>query len=269
MHRAPDWSQAARWTGDGLRREVFFFESGGVRLYGSLYAAAEPVRPVGVVVCPSWGNEADRGDRLAHGLACGMADLGGAGLVFDYPGYGDSEGDPAAVTMDALAVAASNACAAGAARFPDAAWIVAGLMFGASVACLGAARAAAGGLLLVQPSLSPSAYLDRVQGSARRSNLSGEIRERVAFGYALPRGLDEAGPELDASVAAALETFRGRGACVRYADTPKRDPDPEQLELVEAPGRWRFGAKAYPELAAAARGWLDRWTRDSEAVGSV
>jgi hypothetical protein len=170
--------------------------------------------------------------------------------------------------MDAIAAAASNACAAGAARFPRAVWVVAGLMFGASVACLGAARAAAGGLLLVQPSLSPRAYLDRLRHSARRSTLDGKIREGVAFGYPLPRRLEEAGRELDASVGAALATFRGRGACVRYAETPRQDPDPEQLELVEAPGRWRFGSRAYPELAAGALGWLDRWTGDREAVGS-
>jgi hypothetical protein len=267
--RSQRWSDAASWAGDGLRREVFFFGSQGVDLYGSLYAAAEISRPFGVVACNSWGVEADRCDPLLRSIALEMARLGGAGLVFHYPGYGDSFGDLADLSLEDLSEAACDAVEHASRRCPGLTWITAGLMLGASIACLAQPRAAAGPLLLVQPALQPGAYFERLAKRSRPLAPGPSPREMMevgstpgmAYGYPLPSRLAEHPGEADATLRRALASPAADGAVIRHRSPELPDHAPPHFERVEVPGTWRFGSQNNPKLAAATAEWLDRRTR--------
>lgn len=271
------WTDWGTWEGDGLRREAFFFRSGDVELYGSLVAAAEPTSGLGVVACNSWGVEADRCEPLLRTVAMETARRGGAGLVFHYPGYGDSHGDLVGVDLADLSRAVTDAVEEARRRLPEVSWALAGFILGASVACLAQSQTGAERLLLVQPALRPGAYFDRV--SRRREPLvvgDGSGAEEMeagaeagmAYGYPLPARIVAAGGEADAAVAAALATFEGRGAVVRHPARPgeaggdgEAEPAPASFECIDVPGRWRFGSRSNPRLAAAAIDWLDRSAR--------
>jgi hypothetical protein len=244
------------WAGDGLRREAFFFPSGGERLFGSLYAAVSPPPRTAVTICNSWGFEGNQADRNCHLIALRAARGGGAGTVFHYPGFGDSEGDLATASVETLVDAAVDAVAATAERVPGTESILAGLMFGASVAALAAARAGVRRLLLIQPVLEPSRYFARLERSARRAAVRVPARAGNAYGYPLPRRILEAGPANDAAVAAALREFEGSGALLRYAEPPRSEAVPDRFEEIVLPGTWRFGARQKPEVAKAAAEWL-------------
>ena len=259
-----DWSQNGAWAGDGLRREVFFFRSNGIDLYGSLYAAVEPSLPFGVVACNSWGVEADRCDPLQREVAITAARCGGAGMVFHYAGYGDSHGDLAALDMDDLAAAAGDAVAEASRRCPGLRWILAGFMLGASVACLAHRHADAEQLLLVQPELSPSAYFERLATATaplapgpnpRQMLQAGEFAD-MAYGYPVGRHVLDRGEEANREVRAALAAFEGGGAVVRHVKPRPTDPVPRSLQRIEVPGIWRFGTQNQPRLAEAASEWL-------------
>lgn len=261
------WTDAGAWVGDDLRREVFFFPSGAVDLYGSLYASAELTRPYGLVACASWGVEADRTDPLQRSVALAMARLGGAGLVFHYPGYGDSFGELASIGFDDLVRAAQDAVAEASRRAPDLTWMLAGFMFGASVASL--ARLRTGGpLLFVQPALRPTAYFQGLARSTRPLAPGPSPREMmevgaapgVVYGYPIPGRIVDAGADADAAVGRALASPGGDGAVVHHRESGAPDLAPGGFEWIEVPGRWRFGSLDQPELAEAAVRWLDRRT---------
>jgi hypothetical protein len=93
-----------KWLGDRVRhdvgqvrREVFYFRSGPDLLYASLYRRIRPTTALRLLVCPSWGMEGKQLLQWCHQLARGVSDLGGTGLVVEWPGFEDSEGDPQAV----------------------------------------------------------------------------------------------------------------------------------------------------------------------------
>jgi hypothetical protein len=262
-------NDAGVWRGDGLRREVFFFDSRGVQLYGSLYAAAEISRPFGVVACNSWGIEADRADPMERSIALTMARRGGAGLVFHYPGYGDSYGDSAAVDLAVLTEATLDALAEASRRCPDVAWALAGFRLGASVACLARRGAGVEKLLLVQPALRPGRYFEwlskRAQplapGPSPREMLKVGTTPGMAYGYPIPQPIAERAAEADTAVGAALADFAGEGAVVRR-EKPDGGPVPAGFEDIRAPGAWRFGALDNAPLVKASAAWLDRLGRD-------
>jgi alpha/beta superfamily hydrolase len=254
--RVSRWSDLGAWAGDGLRREVFFFRSGDVDLYGSLYASATLTRPLGVVVCGSWGVEADRSDPLVHGLALAAARLGGAGLVFHYAGFGDSHGDLATATLEGLAANATDAVREAARRSAATEWHLAGFTFGASIACLAQPAAKASGLILMQPALKPSAYLQRLAKRADRATF-GTGGAGMAFGYPVPERIVDRGEEADAAVARALSGFRGDGVAIAYeTPAPSTSALPSSVEPVTVPGSWRFGSRDQPHMLATAAKWL-------------
>lgn len=264
------WSDASVWTGDGLRREVFFFPSGGELLYGSLFASAEPSRPFGVVVCNSWGVEADRCDPLQRAIALAMARLGGAGMVFHCPGYGDSHGDLAGVGLADLAEAAADAVAEASRRCPGLTWILAGIALGASVAVLARRRAGSSQLLLIQPEFCPGTYFRRLAGGRRRlasGPASLGMRKAgadsgMAYGYPVPRRIAGSPEAADRTVACAVADFAGDATVVRHAKPAPAGPTLDRFPLVSVPGAWRFGSRNNPRLAVAAIEWLDLRTRD-------
>jgi pimeloyl-ACP methyl ester carboxylesterase len=250
------WGDTGTWVGDDLRREVFFFDSGGERLYGSVYAAAPSAPAAGVAICNSWGFEGNQSDATMHAIALRTARHGGAGALFHYPGYGDSHGDPSEVSIDSLVDAAVDAVDEARRRLPGTRWTLAGLMFGASVATLAARRAEIDRLLLIQPALHVSSYFSRLERSARRAAVRVPARAGNAYGYPLPTRILEAAPAIDVAVAEALAQFDGKGAVVRYEEPPRREPIPERFEDVVVPGSWRFGTRQKGDLAKAAANWL-------------
>jgi alpha/beta superfamily hydrolase len=250
------WSDRESWADESIRREAFFFASGGAQLYGSLYAAASPAPDDGVAICNSWGFEANQCDRIMHRLALARARAGEAALIFHYAGFGDSPGDLGEATMEALASAAVDAVAEASRRLPGTSWALAGLMLGASVAALAAGGAGADRLLLVQPALEPSRYFARLERSAKRSAARVPARAGNAYGYPLPHRILEAAPKIDAAVAQALVDFAGRGGVVRHTEPAVGDLVPDRFEQVVLPGTWRFGADPKPALAEAADRWL-------------
>lgn len=252
------WDDARTWTGDGIRREVFFFRSNGIDLYGSLYVSAELSRPVGVLACSSWGVEADRSDPLVRSVALGMAGIGGAAMVFHYPGYGDSHGDLAAVTMADLTDAATAAFEEASRRVPEVSWLLAGYMFGAGVACLAQAGIPSSRLLLVQPALRSGAYFRWLADYSRRRPLRFAVTEGMAYGYPLPPRILGQEAEFDLATESALEAAGCEVTAIRYAEPAELEPLPESFDLIEVPGTWRFGATLNPELVEGATAWLNQ-----------
>lgn len=261
-----DWSDMEVWQGEGLRREVFFFPSQGVQLFGSVYATAAPAPPLGVLICNSWGYEGNLASRLVHPISIAMARAGGVAVNFHYPGFGDSEGEWEATTMESMASAAVDALGEASRRYPDTRWIVAGLMLGASVACLAVgAGASAGELMLIQPALCPGRYLARLRRVSKRP-LGGPVpgpAPGFAFGYPLSQAALDSATASDDAVEAALVAFDGQGAIIRYAKPAAIPGVPDCFEQVCAPGSWRFGSRDNPALAGAAADWL-RQRADAE-----
>lgn len=260
------WADAAEWFGEGLRREVFYFDSGAQPLYGSLYVAAEPSQALGLVACSSWGTEADRSEPLVRSVAIRMALLGGAGMVFHYPGYGDSYGDLASVGLEDLTAAARDALGEASRRCAGFSWIFAGFMLGASVASLAHREADVESLLLVQPELRPGSYFHRL-GRRREGLPVGGGGERIAageaegtaYGYPLPSRIVADPDKADAAVVSALGAFEGGGAEVRHLEPDREGPSLPGVVRVDVPGRWRFGARSSPGLSEAACEWLERY----------
>lgn len=250
------------WEGAGLRREVFFFPSGGVEIYGSIYAPVAPApTSLGVVLCNSWGYEASIGGRTMHLLSLATAQAGGVALNFHCPGFGDSQGDPQATTMEAMSLAAADAVGEASRRYPGRRWILAGLRLGASVAALAAGRCLdVEHLLLIQPALRPGHYFDRLERVSKRSLGSGAPPPAPGFAYGYPLApamLDSAAPA-DFAVEAALAAFGESGAVVKHEAPAAPDEAPERFERVIAPGPWRFAAKDDPALVDSAATWIGR-----------
>jgi len=260
------WSDFETWEGDGLRREVFFFSSGDTELYGSLYVATELSRPFGVLACNSWGVEADRCDPLQRSVALGMAKLGGAGMVFHYPGYGDSLGSLDGLGLADLEGAACDAVAEASRRCPGVTWLLAGFMLGASVACLAQRQRGLEPLLLVQPALRPGAYFRRLArrteplapGPAPRELMEVGNEPGMAYGYPLPASILGRADEADAAVEAALRAFSGEGVVVSHLKPDEVVPVPDRFRRIDVAGAWRFGTQNNPKLAAATLERLER-----------
>jgi hypothetical protein len=254
------WADAETWAGADLRREVFFFRSCETELYGSIYATPSP-SPLGVVFCNSWGIEGEQGSRLMHPVALSVAEAGGVAVIFHYPGFGDSHGDLAEATMDILARSAVDAVCEASRRHPNTHWILAGLMFGASVASLAADRgAAAEELLLIQPVLRPRRYFTKLERVAKLS-LGGPIpSDGSVFGYRLPEAMISSTAATDAILDAAFARFCGEGTIIRYENPGQIEGAPDRFQHVCAPGTWRFGSHDHnhrdPALVRATAQWL-------------
>jgi hypothetical protein len=250
-----DWSEFAVWAGDGLRREVLFLrsEAAGADLFASVYAGASPAR-FGVVICNAWGFEGNRAGGFAHQTSIGVARGGGVGVVFHYPGFGDSGGDFDQATPEVLAAAAADVAREASRRHPEARWTLAGLRLGAAVAALATDRGAAvDDLLLVQPALRPTAYFAKLERISKRSigDAVPAPAEGFAFGYPLPPAVLASAAAADQAVERALSAFPGTGAVVRYERPAKVEGLPDRFEQVVVPGVWRIGAMSNRPLVKA------------------
>jgi pimeloyl-ACP methyl ester carboxylesterase len=250
-----NWDDASVWIGDGVRRECFMFPFGDTLLYGSIYAATELRHPFGLLICSSWGLDAERAHTVSPPLAMGMARLGGVAFRFDYPGTGDSFGDYGTASIETWSGAALAALREAECRYPGTNWVMVGLMLGASVAAVTARAADIRHFLLLQPSFDPGGYVDTTIQKARRRPLGSGDTANTAFGYPIPGGLRTS--EGNADVSAGLAQLSGRGAVVRYAEPEDSEPAPRGFDVVTIPGRWRIGHRGYSELVDPALEWLE------------
>lgn len=69
-------------------------------LFGMLHRPAGAQRRTGILICPSWGMEYQRGYRGLRQLAQTLARSGFPVLRFDYSGTGDSGGDSRLIRLD-------------------------------------------------------------------------------------------------------------------------------------------------------------------------
>lgn len=90
-------SREGNWTGPG---DLWFHARDGVKLHGWLFRAAQPGAPLILWCHGNAGNITDRAPMAAE-----FARRGVSAFVFDWRGYGKSEGQPseAALMLDALA----------------------------------------------------------------------------------------------------------------------------------------------------------------------
>lgn len=250
------WATAGTWTGEELRREVFYLPSGEHQVYGSLYVPRARARPYGIVICGSWGVEADRSHGVLRELALAGAGLGITATIFHYPGQGDSPGVMRDRTLSELTQAAVDAADRGSHQ-RELEWIFVGLRLGALVAVRAASQAGVPRrVLLLEPALAPAPYFAGLAKAARRATLGAPQREDLVFGYAVPPAIrDEPQP-----LRGVTPMRSDEGAIVRYENANPVHPLIRELELIERPGRWRFQHTAHPELLDAALGWLDRAT---------
>lgn len=240
------WAEAGVWAASGLRREVLFFRSAADRLYASLYAS-DPPRSLGVVICPSWGVDMVRGQSLAHAVARGVARSGGAGLVFHWPGHGDSEGLPETATMPRLRDAALDAMST-ARRLTPGSWGLVGIGAGAHPATEAAGGEGIPVLLLLQPAVDLAAHFSRAQRA------TGGASPGWALGHPLPTPVRSSAAASD--LGNAMSRVRGRRGVIRYA-APEPEPGPSGADVFTVPGDWRReAARGHPRLAAAALAWL-------------
>ena len=250
-HAQPSWSDSAEWSGDGIRRSVFYFGSPGSLLYGSMYAAEAPRSGLGAVICPSWGFEVASQQNLGHSLGLRLAGLGGAALVFHPPGHGDSEGDPEEVSMETLASAASEAVAEARARAPAWTWVLAGVRLGAAVAALAAEAAGADLVLAIQPAFDPPVFLEELTRAARRTALVGANASSLVFGHVLPQRLIDSCNRAD--IGAALAGMEDRRAVVRF-ERPAGVWIPGGFEDLVVHGEW--SPRDSEGLVGRASAWL-------------
>ena len=242
------------WTGEGLRRELFFFPWDGVELCASFYAAREPSRPA-TLICPAWGIEASYTRDLAHRIALGFARMGGGALIFDQPGHGDSGGEVTEATFGRLTQAAATALEEGRSRFVGT-WGVTGVRLGCAVASVIAADLDLEPLVLIQPALDPGAHFDEVLKRSRRGSLENANAQGLAFGVPISAVVHEAGAQAAPGVRRCLDAFRGRGAVISYERTPVTDTLSPRLERVVVRGKWKGHARAHPAIEDATLSWL-------------
>jgi hypothetical protein len=244
------WADAAIWTGGGVRREVFHLPSGSDLLYGSLYASDLVRGGPRFVICPSWGSEFVKTQGFCHRLARFLVDRGGAGMVFHWPGQGDSTGVPEKVNLDRLAQAVVDVLEAMVDRSGGGGWGLAGIRLGAAAAALAATAGDAAALLLLEPVLDPGGYLDEVRRSARRARLRRDGEPGWAFGHPVPAGLGHAMQD----VTTAATSFPGPRAVARYGAGGA--PPLKGFDTLTVSGSWRSDSRHdHQTLARVAADW--------------
>ncbi|MGH2725372.1 MAG: hypothetical protein ACRDKS_00180, partial [Actinomycetota bacterium] len=224
---------------DGFAQEVFFIRSGADRIYGTCFSSPSPRDVPGVVVCSSWGFESYRLRDGCHTLARRVAQRGGAAIVFDWVGHGDSSGEPEEATPQRLVEVAADVIEHGRRLVPALDWGFAGFRVGACVAAIAAVETGASSQLLIQPSLDPAAHFAEITKAMRRATLGQAGGDQLwAFGSPLPDLATWDVGALDA--AGALRSFAGRSAVVRFSQPATAGP-PDNVEEVVVDGAWRTG----------------------------
>jgi len=246
----------------GVTHHGFFALSGDTRLYTALYLPTAPAT-VGVLVCPSWGLEANHLVVWSHRLAHDLAQKGLAAAVLQWPGTEDSEGEASEATLDSLVQAGVDTQRAVQQHCAPASWAVAGMRLGSAPAALLADAVDARSLLLVHPVLDLPAHFAALERNARRAQLGKtQLQGGWAHGHPSPAGLQRA--EDVARVAKSLEARRDRTAIVQYRQRGGADAPPEGIRVIRVRGSW--GQMRYVDhwrLRGSAVKWLTRAARSA------
>lgn len=253
-----DWET---WEDDDLRRSVSYLTSGNEHLYVSTYVATRPRQSTVLLICPVWSAEARIAAEARHDLALGMARLGGGAVIFDYPGHGESTGEPEAATFPRLLDAVLEVARELGPAYPGT-WVPVGIGLGAAVAFTVAERVGGDRILLFQPALDPQAYFADLLRRGARGRLRGDAADRSGVVMGVPvseevlRAAETAVPQVRAAVAA----FAGTGLCVRYARPAPVPGAPAGLEEIVVEGTWGL-QHGLDDLVPSALGWLEasRW----------
>jgi pimeloyl-ACP methyl ester carboxylesterase len=141
----------------GFEERVGYFVSGGDHVIGT---SSRPTGAVtsGLVLCSSIGNEVVKNYRREVLLGRALAARGTFVQRFHYRGYGNSDGDPAAVTFDSLVEDARTAAAIVRDAVGDGPIGFMGTRFGALVAAAAASGFPGAPLVLAEPVLKAPAF---------------------------------------------------------------------------------------------------------------
>lgn len=223
-------------------------------IYAALYA--DPRAHAGAIrllACPAWHGEGDYWFEAAHRLAAGVAVDGGAGIVFHWPGHGESDGDPRELTMEELVAAGIGAADELLTRCGVGPLAVAGVRVGAVPAVLVARGREADTLLLVEPDLEPDVHFAAIERSARRTSLGRPLPPDWAAARFVPRLLRATPPPLGPLPTGS--TGPGRCGVVRYEAS---DPfDRAGVDEMTVPGtRRRRSPDHHAALCRRGVAWL-------------
>lgn len=242
--------------GGNVRHESLFFLSGPDHLYATLYSPANDRIRLGVVLCQAWGADGMAMYGWTQRAGRDLAEAGVATIIPHWPGAFDSEGDHERLTFGRIVEAGSDAAAAAEQRGDIPAWGVLGVGVGAASAALLATALSATRCVLAQPALDPAAYFTEIERRSRRASLGGPSTAGWAFGYPIPPGLR--GPDAADLVSAALGSFAGKGAVVRYRKPVSAAP-PAGFDTVTIRGNWALpGRDDRKELRRGVTRWLAR-----------
>jgi exosortase A-associated hydrolase 2 len=190
------------------RRDGFFFDAAGARLYGFMHPAQGAPRGRACVLVHPFMEERQDAHAVLRALAVELAARGFPTLRFDLYGCGDSEGDWAESSLERWGDDLAAAAAVVRHEAPDAEVALVGLRFGATLAGLFAERAGASRVALVQPVVRGAAYADELLLAHLAAEMvlhrkAGTTREALVarlaagesvnlFGYHLTSALDRA-----------------------------------------------------------------------------
>jgi pimeloyl-ACP methyl ester carboxylesterase len=257
--RVDEWQAARTLDGNAVRREVRYVRSGANDVFVSTYTSTEPRRDFALLVCPGWGHEAGRLAAVQHGLAAGMGNLGGVGVAFDYPGQGDSGGDPTTATLADMTQAALDVATEIATSFTGR-LVLSGLRLGGAVAVLASSALHPAVMALVWPELDPETYFADSLRRSKRANLGDPESEGMAFGVPVSAAVLDSVRGAASAVESALEA----AACpVGVVPTTAGDPFKRaggRMSEIRAPDRPSGRPGNYVQSVEAVLGWLDPHT---------
>ena len=238
---------------------------------------AERSRSTGVVICQPIGHEYVNSHRALRQLAVRLAAIGFPVLRFDYFGCGDSSGEDAEGRAAEWIANLAEAVSEISRRSQVTDVCVVGLRLGASIALLGAQHSPVAALVLWDPVVKGSAYLESITalneqllrfrprpGKQRRPDWPKDI-----IGFPLSRELYEGIAHVD------LLSVRNRPAdnifivdteesshCVGLKEVLERSGSSVALERVKAPPIWiptvNGGLQVPMNVLQSVSAWLDR-----------
>jgi pimeloyl-ACP methyl ester carboxylesterase len=254
--RAGPWHDANVLVRDGIRQEVRYVQSDGCEVFVAGYSSLSASPTARLVVCGGWGFEWLLFRDCEQLLAKRMAERGGTGTTFDYPGHGDSGGDPSDATLDVIARAALDVVGATQGERPER-LVLAGLRFGATIAVLAARSLEPAAVVLLEPELDAEQHLEEFRRRSKRANLGDPESDGLAFGVPLSEQLLSSARGSGAVVDAALSALRCPVAVVRHAETLGSADVSHGADEILVPGAMRLrGRDTLPELVDAALGWV-------------
>lgn len=225
-------------------RDGFFFDASGAQLYGFMHPAQGAPRPVACLIVHPFMEERQDAHAVLRSLAVDLAAHGYPTLRFDLYGCGDSEGDWEGASLSRWRDDITAAASLLRREAPQAALVLLGLRFGATLAALTADAANASRLCMVQPIVDGAAYADELLLAHLAAEMvlhrkAGTTREALAarlaagetinlFGYPFTSTLDRELRAIDLSrtmperVARVLLVDVARSATARESEGIKR-----------------------------------------------